>query len=106
LQAIITIIVGIGAPFLVSGNGVQPDHERAYTALGVEGQGQYRAAGGASRLGLHLPRTIPEAIGMAREVYERARAGTLVQVPIQGLTLVKLWSISMAIFAFAMACTW
>lgn len=99
LQAIVTIIVGIGAPFLVSGNGIQQDMAQGGTYSALGGQGQYTA-------GWHVPRSIPEAVGLGREVYERARAGTLFSVPIKGLTLVKLWSMSMAVFAFAMACTW
>jgi hypothetical protein len=49
---------------------------------------------------------VPEVVGAVKEVYERIRSGTLITVPIRGLTLVKLWSFSMALFAFAMACTW
>lgn len=104
MQAIVTIIVGIGAPFLVSGNGIQPDTSQggAYTALGGGDQGQYTSG---EMAGFHMPRSPLEALGMAREVYDRARAGTLSTVPIRGLTLVKLWSFSMALFAFAMGCT-
>ena len=102
MQAIVTIIVGIGAPFLVSGNGIQQDGSQGEGYMTLDGSGQ---RSGAIQAGLHLPRSAAEVIGMAREVYGRARAGTLFTVPIRGLTLVKLWSMSLSLFAFAMACT-
>jgi hypothetical protein len=42
----------------------------------------------------------------AREAVQSAQQGKLVSLPIKGLTLVKLWAGSMALFSFAMACTW
>lgn len=43
---------------------------------------------------------------MAGSLVDRVKSGRLLEVPIKGLTLVKLWSAAMFTFSFAMGMTW
>jgi solute carrier family 45 protein 1/2/4 len=116
LQAIVTIIVSIGAPFLVAESGIQVAFQQnEYQAVGGEGNaptlGPGRRDTGRSGESIFNSRQGGEGVmgivkSLAVGLIERAKSGTLFQVPIKGLTLVKLWSAAMFTFSIAMGMTW
>lgn len=81
--------------------------QNEYQSLGAEGEmagtrrreaGSARGASGAGVMGY--------VRDMAGSLVDRVKSGRLLEVPIKGLTLVKLWSAAMFTFSFAMGMTW
>lgn len=112
IQALVTITVGIIAPFLVAESGVQAAANRdssggAYQVVGAEeGDGDGDQPLRTPLRKFAMARSRGGLAGVAREAIARVQDGKLLDLPIKGFTLVKLWSASMALFSFAMACTW
>lgn len=115
-QALVTIAFSIGAPFLISESGVQVSfNSRKYESLnGAEeysgnGNGHYDISNG--RRGSKARYTSREGIKnrimmLVMNVVERARSGRMLELPIQGFTLIRLWYASMFCFAIAMGLSW
>lgn len=105
-QALVNITCSIGLPYLVTESGVQANTSGRYQSL-QPGRGEEEGwkpinlvndirSGG-------LPRQLSGAVtGLMRGVKD----GSVLSIPIKGLTLVRLWWISQFTFAGAMAMTW
>ena len=112
LQALVVISVSIGAPFLVAESGVQVAFKQdGYAPLGDEGDAMGAGRGGASRKpSLDIRGAGGGFVGGAKDLasalVDRIKTRRMFELPIQGLTLVKVWSVSMFCFAIAMGMTW
>lgn len=105
-QALVNITCSIGLPYLVTESGVQANASGRYQSLQpgrIEEDGwkpmnmvnDFRSGGLARKM-------VGAVIGLVRGL----RDGSVLSVPIKGLTLVRLWWISQFTFAGAMAMTW
>ncbi|ORY32115.1 major facilitator superfamily domain-containing protein [Naematelia encephala] len=108
LQSIVNIITSVGLPFLVAESGVQPASSHAYTSLNGEGMvnGQHDVPNSAmwkrARADIQDGGAMRKVVGFMR----RLRDGSALQIPIKGVTVVKVWWISQFVFAGAMAASW
>ncbi|KAL7422583.1 hypothetical protein Q5752_003231 [Cryptotrichosporon argae] len=120
LQSLVNIITSLGAPLLVEASGVLP---RARAGAAYEHLGGAGAGAGASAYAREQPGSATwKRMGETRWGAIRAAARRMLEafkdgdgalglgvaqlVPIKGLTLVRLWCFSQAVFASAMAASW
>jgi solute carrier family 45 protein 1/2/4 len=107
LQAVITLGVSIGAPFLVSESGIR-SFDNQYAPLsrddgaGTPNSAQWKRE---EEERARLPLAERAAATLAAAI-KAVRSGSAWALPIQGLTLIKFWTIGQAIFAVCMLLTW
>ncbi|BEJ17284.1 hypothetical protein CspHIS471_0606850 [Cutaneotrichosporon sp. HIS471] len=100
LQAVVTLVVSVGAPFVVAESGIRSenpyaalargDDDRAGTPNSAQWKREEEERGGAS----------------LAAVIKAVRSGSAWALPIQGLTLIRAWMIGQIIFAVCMLLTW
>lgn len=106
LQAVITLGVSIGAPFLVAESGIRSDN--AYDALAHDDGADTPNSAQWKREEeerARLPFAERASASLAAAI-KAVRSGSAWVLPIEGLTLIRVWTIGQALFAVCMLLTW
>lgn len=113
LQALVNIVCSIGVPFLIAESGILPSEQNeGYAALGPGTDGHAGSVDTPNSTSWKRARENDPSSGRLAQLLAWA-AGAVrhmrsegVTVPIPGLTLIRVWWISMFVFAACMAATW
>ena len=102
-QAVVNIICAVTIPFLVGSSGVMPPEEDGYSALNGHGTNGIPSSAtwkrtqethdGEGRVG--------KVVGWVKETVGKIRSGEGV-LPLNGLTLMRVWVVAQIWFALAM----
>lgn len=113
LQALVNIACSIGVPFLVAESGILPSEQNeGYAALGNGADGHGGPSEAPNSAGWKRAREADLSSGRFAQLLARATdiirhvKAEGVKLPIPGLTLIRVWWISMFVFAACMAATW
>ncbi|CAK9784376.1 hypothetical protein CC85DRAFT_288519 [Cutaneotrichosporon oleaginosum] len=111
LQAVITLGVSIGAPFLVTESGIRShnacsalarDDDEDDDGRGTPNSAQWKREE-EERARLPLGERVAASVAAG---IKAVRSGSAWALPIPGLTLIRFWTIGQAIFAICMFLTW
>ena len=105
-QAVVGLICAVTIPFLVGSSGVAPPEEEGYTALnghgtnGIPNSATWKRSQEEHSSGSRVAR----ALAWAKDTIGKIRAGEGV-LPLNGLTLMRIWIVAQFWFALAMFAT-
>lgn len=110
LQSVIALIVSVCAPFLVSESGVQAKESHAYLRVGDDEDDDESPPNSAvwkREEEERSLRSLPSRAAKALATFIKGiKSGSMLALPIPGLTLIKLWCIAQCIFVCCMVASW